>query len=1028
MGRVYVQLFRVNGGKKRYLLISLLVIFYGEALVMGSGAVSAGDDHLQFLRRPELGYVTQSQDDPAAVKALDGILRQSGATDIKPVRGLSRRGISIVCQQYPAAQAENIIATLRTHNQIRYTAPLFSSGDQIVAIIPEIVVRLTSEADEEQLQTLCQTMNLTVEKKLEFTEREYLIDVPAINEVDVFNALEQLNQIDFIEWAAPNVAFQPQLLGPVYPNDIYFIKQWHLNNTGQTGGTPNADVNAPEAWEVTTGDPNIVIAVIDTGVDTDHPDLINNIVQGYDFYDDDSDPNPTGNDAHGTACAGLAAARGNNGIGVTGVTWRCKIMPIRISGASGFVTDTDIAAAIRWPAANGADVLSNSWGGTSSLIIHSAITDVTRQGGIGRDGKGCVVMAAAGNWDYGGPVIYPAKYAEVIAVGATDSDDVAWYYSASGPELDVVAPSGEFDVKNAIWTTDIVGATGYNNRNTAIKDYTDKMNGTSAACPIAAGIAALILSVDPNLTSIEVQDILQTSAVDLGTAGFDNYYGYGRVDAHSAVDLTLTLLKTLPKRQWVSLYNGNGNSNDYASALAVDNSGNVYATGYSYDSSTGYDYATIKYDPNGNQVWAARYNGPGNTSDYAYALAVDNSGNVYVTGESSGSSTGYDYATIKYDPNGNQLWAARYNGPGNGYDQARALAVDDLGNVYVTGNSYGSGTGYDYATIKYDPDGNQLWAIRYNGTGNISDYAYALAADNSGNVYVTGYSWGSGGTSYDYATIKYNPSGNQLWAARYNGPGNSNDDAYALAADDSGNVYVTGESSGNNTDYDYATIKYDLNGNQKWVARYNGPGNDYDQARALAVDDTGNVYITGKSYGGSSTGYDYATIKYDSNGNQLWMTRYNGTVNNSDYAYALAVDDFGNVYVTGFSGGSTSYDAYATIKYNPNGNQKWVARYDDPGNGIDSAAALAIDKSRNIYVTGYSYGSGTAYDYATIKYTQRNYCTQELDGDLDGDCKVDCRDLALLAQQWLDPFDFTDYAALAEDWLECNFFLEEECW
>ncbi|MEO0125919.1 MAG: SBBP repeat-containing protein, partial [candidate division WOR-3 bacterium] len=197
-------------------------------------------------------------------------------------------------------------------------------------------------------------------------------------------------------------------------------------------------------------------------------------------------------------------------------------------------------------------------------------------------------------------------------------------------------------------------------------------------------------------------------------------------------------------------------------------------------------------------------------SDGASAIAVDNSGNVYVTGKSYGSGTNFDYATIKYDVNGNQLWVVRYNGPGNSSDEASAIAVDNSGNVYVTGKSVGSGTNYDYVTIKYDVNGNQLWVARYNGLGNGSDRAHDLALDNFGNVYVTGESWGPGNDGYDYATIKYNAQGTQLWVARYSSPGTvyPYDCASAIAVDNSGNVYVTGISEGSGTNFDYATIKY----------------------------------------------------------------------------------------------------------------------------------------------------------------------------------------------------------------------------
>jgi hypothetical protein len=424
---------------------------------------------------------------------------------------------------------------------------------------------------------------------------------------------------------------------------------------------------------------------------------------------------------------------------------------------------------------------------------------------------------------------------------------------------------------------------------------------------------------------------------------------------------------------WIAFYNG-GFGFDVANGIVVDASGNIYVTGASVGPGPCNfycdDYATVKYDPSGNQLWVARYNGPANDDDHPAAITVDASGNVYVTGASLGTAwPDYDYATIKYDASGNQLWVARYNGPANGFDFATAIAVDGSGNVYVTGASEGSGTGlFDYATVKYDSSGNQLWVARYNGPGNGDDEAYGIAVDASGNVYVTGYGPGSN-TGNDFATIKYDALGNQLWVARYNGPSNLDDYGRAIAIDSSDNVYVTGSSIDSVNGFDDATVKYDSSGQEQWVARYNGPGNEDDEPYAMAVDSSGNVYVTGYSTGLDS-GYDYTTIKYNTSGTEEWVARYNGEANLLDIAFAIALDGSGNVYVTGWSVGlGTGYD-YATVKYNSSGQQQWVQRYDGTGDVDDQAYGIAVDSSANVYVTGYSEDVNGVSSYTTIKYSQ----------------------------------------------------------
>jgi hypothetical protein len=384
--------------------------------------------------------------------------------------------------------------------------------------------------------------------------------------------------------------------------------------------------------------------------------------------------------------------------------------------------------------------------------------------------------------------------------------------------------------------------------------------------------------------------------------------------------------------EWVERYNPGIGGYTPAAALAVDTVGNVYVTGVG---------ATIKYDSNGNPLWVASRGGGGG------GLAVDSAGNVFVTGLS----------TAKYDSNGKELWVTTLEG--------WAITVDAVGNVYVTNGSY---------TAKADSDGNTLWIAGRGGR--------RIAVDAAGNVYVAGTSTGLDGRG-DYATTKYDNDGNELWVATYSFSHISS--PAAIAVDAVGNVYVTGTSADYDTLYNdfyshYFTVKYDANGNELWHDTYNHPRTLYepqDQAVALALDTSGNVLVTG-GIRDLDTSYDYATIKYDVYGSVVWAARYNGPANGWDFPAAIAVDAADSVYVTGKSSAVAivlDRGDYATVKYDSNGNELWVHRYNGPGNGEDGAVAIAVDAASNVYVTGGSTGSDGTYDYATIKLTSDNNAT-----------------------------------------------------
>jgi len=365
------------------------------------------------------------------------------------------------------------------------------------------------------------------------------------------------------------------------------------------------------------------------------------------------------------------------------------------------------------------------------------------------------------------------------------------------------------------------------------------------------------------------------------------------------------------------------------------------------------------------EAWVARYNGPANAYDIARAVAVDNSGNVYVGGHSWGIGTRLDYTTIKYNTAGTEEWVARYDGVGNGDDQVGGLAVDGSGNVYVTGFSVVDNQfHFDCVTIKYDSAGQQQWIARYTAP---SGYAAgdAIALDGSGNVYVAAEgAIPSDANTRFCVTIKYNTAGEQQWVAEYDGGMNSNRPT-AIAVDGAANVYVTGNILSCPT-FEYLTLKYDSAGQEQWVARYQGPGTGGDSANAIAVDESGNVYVTGDTY---TSGISSSTVKYNSNGQQQWVTRYEQAYYE---AHALTIDSASNVYVTGeVRDDQNAYPDYGTIKYNSVGQSQWLARYSPPSaNSYDRANAIALDAAGNVYVTGRSAGSGVyGYpDYATIKY------------------------------------------------------------
>lgn len=403
----------------------------------------------------------------------------------------------------------------------------------------------------------------------------YTIKANIKTEAALTQYINELSALNNVVSAQANQVFTLQ----VTTNDQHYNRQWAIENTGssvQGSGVVNADMNVDSAWQITTGNTSIKVGVLDSGVDTLHEDLVNNLLPGFDGFKTDSTdtkgfPTPNFNrDGHGTACAGIIAAEQSNGIGISGVSPNCKLVPVRVffyqnyGGGIGVQPTTTTNALISglayaWRIAN-VDVVSIS-AGLADVFIFALGIDVTLANAEineaffqARNGKGLTMFFSAGNDDTN-DVLWPADLPNTIAVGAStmcderknpsDCSTENWG-SSYGLMLDVVAPG------TLIATTDMQGNNGYTNG-----QYTYTFNGTSAACPNAAGVGALILSVNPNLRAADVKAIINQTANKVGGYAYDSIatngrwnveMGYGRVNAYNACKLAQTFEPTVSIR------------------------------------------------------------------------------------------------------------------------------------------------------------------------------------------------------------------------------------------------------------------------------------------------------------------------------------------------------------------------------------------------------------------------------------------------------------------------------------------------
>ena len=431
----------------------------------------------------------------------------------------------------------------------------------------------------------------------------------------------------------------------------------------------------------------------------------------------------------------------------------------------------------------------------------------------------------------------------------------------------------------------------------------------------------------------------------------------------------LMLINPLKAQQWVKTYNGNSNGDDIVIAMTTDKAGNIYVTGFSTLNNSGIDMFTQKYSSAGSVLWTRYYNGPANGEDKAFGIVVDNSGNVYITGYSAGVGSNMDITTIKYNSSGSQLWVQRYNEPGNGDDRGFGIVVDRAGNVYVTG--YIARIATDTYLIKYNTNGVYLWGQLISGTANQEDKAFGIVVDETGdNIFITGYLTNDT-TGSDIFVANYDSTGNRRWLRNYSSPGENDDRAFGIVVDTDENIIVSGYETDTLEGNNYVTLKYNFSGDMLWASRYNGPGNSSDKAFGIVVDSHGNSYVTGYSMNADSN-TDYLTVKINPGGDTMWTARYNGPENNEDTAYGICLGkNDSSIYVTGGSFSDTAVGKLdiLSVKYRiSNGEELQTSRYDGPAHKNDKGLKIVSDTSGNVYIGGITETASNGYDFILMKY------------------------------------------------------------
>lgn len=423
-------------------------------------------------------------------------------------------------------------------------------------------------------------------------------------------------------------------------------------------------------------------------------------------------------------------------------------------------------------------------------------------------------------------------------------------------------------------------------------------------------------------------------------------------------------------REWVQRYNGAGNSFDIVNSMKLDNSSNVYISGSTASQVSQTDILMVKYSSSGNMIWSSLFNGYANSVDNTNSFFLDNSGNIYVTGYTADTNFVIKMVTLKLDNDGNIEWSRVLHPPQYFESTGYYITQCSDNSIAAAGNFRKLNGTYDVVLVKYNSYGVMTDSIVYDTGLQNSESVTQLYADALGNIYLFG-SFQEQGSFVIGLVMKLDVSLNPVWSRLLRGTSQISVQPVQMTADNSGRLIVCMAVPNTSSGMDYGIFKLDTNSQVLARYSYNGTGNDQDIPYAVTTDAQNNILVTGSSRNADTLGSeDIVTIKLNSDAQLIWGRSYNGPAGGIDYGTAITCDNSGNIYIGGAIAKHSIHLAYALLKYNHQGDLLWMEQYSRIHNSEDFVYSVAADNNSNVFVTGISFDSLSDFDIATIKYSQ----------------------------------------------------------